>query len=146
MALVRQMQLIDDQGKRVTTNVTESLRMREGPFEMKLNRRAFLAGKPSLKAIGADDLERDELLLMGANIGPGPSKVLATCARCHDKVGGINSVFSAQRFRPLPRTPAVKPELFAAKREDVEMSSWAWTANRYEWGLLQGLIQNGPRD
>jgi len=146
VALVRQMQLIDDRGKRVTTNVTESLRMREGPFEMKLNRRAFLAGKPSLKAIGVDDLERDDLLLMGNNVSPGPSKVLTSCPRCHDKVGGINSVFSALRFRPLPRTPAVRPELFAANREDVEMSSWAWTANRYEWGLLQGLIQNGPRD
>jgi hypothetical protein len=148
VALVRQLQLIDDQGRRVTTNVTESLRMRgQGFRELKLARRAFLAGKPSLKVIGEDDRERDDLLLLGNNLGPGSSKVLGSCSRCHQgEAGGINSVFSDLRFKPLPQTPTVQPVLIASKREEEEMGSGAWKGNRYEWGLLQGLIQNGVRD
>jgi hypothetical protein len=148
VALLRQLQLIDDKGQRVTTNVTESLRMRgQGFRELKLNRRAFLAGKPSLKVIGEDDRERNDLLLMGNNLGPGSSKILRSCSQCHqEEAGGINSVFSDLRLRPLPLTPTVQPALIASKREEEEVWSRAWKANRYEWGLLQGLIQNGVRD
>ena len=64
---------------------------------------------------------------------------------------GLDMLESAgTRWRFLTDDPGyseeVRPELIATKREDVEMWSWGWTANRYEWGLLQGLIQNGPRD
>ena len=40
-----------------------------------------------------------------------------------------------------PMIPTAKPTLIAAKREDVEMWSRAWKANRYDWGLLQGMIR-----
>jgi hypothetical protein len=141
------MQLIDSQGKRLTTNVTETVQMRnsQGVFEIKLSRRDLLAGKPSLKAVGPDDRERDYLLFMGGNAGEGPSKVLGSCFPCHQGEG-INSVRSYRRFKQLPLTPRVEPELIATKREDEEMWSRAWKSNRYEWGLLQGLIQNGARD
>jgi len=145
VALVRQMQLINDQGKQVTTNVTESLQMRQGSFELKLNRRAFLAGKPSLKVIGDDDRERDYLLFMGGNAGEGPSKIRDSCFHCHQGEG-INSVLSYRRFKPLPLTPTAQPELSASKREEEAMKNRVWKSNRYEWGLLQGLIQNGVRD
>jgi hypothetical protein len=147
VALLRQLQLIDDQGKRVTTNVTESLQMRtpQGVFEIKLSRRALLAGEPSLKAIGADDRERDYLLFMGSNAGAGPSKVLRSCFHCHQGEG-IDSVLSYRRFQPLPLTPRVQPTLIASKREEEEKWGRIWKGNRYEWGLLQGLIQNGVRD
>lgn len=146
VALVRQMTLIDDQGKRVTTNVTESLQVRDGSVELKLNRRAFLAGKPSLKAVGPDERERDYLLFMGNNAGEGPSKVLGSCSRCHRGTQEINSVLSYQRFKPLHLTPPAQPELIATKREEEVMWNRAWKSNRYEWGLLQGLIQNSARD
>jgi hypothetical protein len=146
VALVRQMRLIDDQGKQVTTNVTESLQLRgQGAFELKLNRRAFLAGKPSLQLIDDDDRERDYLLFMGNNAGKGPSKVLGSCFHCHQG-RGIDAVLSYRRFKPLHLTPTVQPALTASTREEVEMWSRAWKGNRYEWGLLQGLIQNGVRD
>src|SRR5262245_21299464 len=147
VALLRQMQLIDDQGRRVTTNVTETLQMRtpERPLEMKLSRRALLAGESSLKAIGSDDGERDFLLFMGGNAGAGPSSVLASCFHCHQGKG-IRSVLSYQRFKPLLLTPQVSPVLIASKREDEEKWSRAWKSSRYEWGLLQGLIQNSVRD
>lgn len=146
VALLRQMQLIDDQGKRVTTNVTESLQVRDGSFELKLNRQAFLAGKPSLKAVGPDDRERDYLLFMGNNAGEGPSKVLRSCSSCHGGMADIHSLLSYRRLKPIPLTPTMQPELIATKREEEEMWNRAWKANRYEWGLLQGLIQNGARD
>ncbi len=146
VALVRRMQLIDDQGKPVTTNVTESLQMRgQGAFELKLSRRAFLARKPSLKVVGEDDRERAYLLFMGNNAGDGPGKVLDSCFHCHQG-RGINSVLSYGRFKPLLLTPTVPPALIATKREEEEMGSRAWKGNRYEWGLLQGLIQNNSRD
>jgi hypothetical protein len=141
--LVRQMQLIDDQGKPVTTNVTESLRLREGEFELKLNRRAFLAGKQSLKAIGEDDRERDLLLFIGNNAGQGPSKALRACGGCHQGMKDILSLNSYRRFRPLYLTPTAKPDLLPSTREQEEARCRGWKANRYEWGLLQGLKQSG---
>jgi hypothetical protein len=144
--LMRQMQLIDDQGKPVTTNVTESLQLREGTFELKLNRRAFLAGKPSLKAIGEDDRERDLLLFFGYNAGQGPSNVLKTCSSCHGGMKDILSLNSYRRFRPLYLTPTAKPDLLPSTREQEEARCRGWKANRYEWGLLQGLKQSGPID
>jgi hypothetical protein len=146
VALVRQMLLIDDRGRLVTTNVTESLQMRDGTFELKLSRRAFLAGKPSLKRVGEEDRERAYLLLMGNNIGNGSSKVLESCGRCHGGMNGINSVLSYQRFKPLPLIPTAKPTLVASTREDVEMLSRVWKANHFDWGLLQGMMQNSARD
>lgn len=140
VVLVRQMQLIDDRGKPVTTSMTESLQMRgQGMRELKLSRRALLEGKPSLKVVGEDDGERDYLLFMGNNVGAGPSKVLRSCGSCHQG-RGINSVLSYRRFKPLPLTPMVSPALIASKREDEEMKSRVWKGNRFEWGLLRGLI------
>jgi hypothetical protein len=146
VALVRQMQLIDDRGKPVTTNVTESLQLRgQGEFELKLNRRAFLAGKPSLKLVGEDDRERAYLLFMGNNAGNGSEKVLNSCFGCHQGKG-IDAVLSYRRFKPLHLIPTARPTLIAAQREDVEMWSRAWKGNRYDWGLLQGMTQNSARD
>jgi hypothetical protein len=145
VALVRQMQLIDDRGKPVTTNITESLQLRDGAFELKLSRRALLAGKPSLKLVGEDDRERPYLLFMGYNAGQGPEKVLDSCSKCHGGSNRINSVLSYGRFRPLRLIPTAKPTLIAAKREDVEMWSRHWKGNRYDWGLLQGMIRSSAR-
>jgi hypothetical protein len=141
VVLMRQMQLIDDRGKPVTTSVTESLQMRgQGAFELKLSRQAFLEGKPGLQVVGEEDRERDYLLFLGNNAGAGPSKVLTSCFHCHQGTG-INSVLSYGRFKPLPLTPRVSPVLIASKREDEERWSRIWKGNRYEWGLLRGLIQ-----
>jgi hypothetical protein len=146
LALMRQMQVIDEGGQLVTTDVTESLQLRgQGVFELKLNRRELFAGKPSLKLVGEDDLERDYLLFLGNNLGPGPSKVVKSCFHCHQG-RGINSVLSYSRFRNFLRTPAATPDLIGGERKEVERSSWAWAASRYEWGLLQGLIQSGEKD
>jgi hypothetical protein len=145
-ALMRQMQLIDDRGKLVTTNITESLQLRgQGVFEFKLKRQELLTGKPSLKVVGEHDLERDYLLFLGNNVAPGPNKVTESCVHCHQQ-GGTNALMSYRRFRNFLRTPAVTPDLIAGEREEVERSSWAWAASRYEWGLLQGLIQSGEKD
>lgn len=130
----------------MTTNVTESVQLREGPFELKLNRRAFLAGKPSLKAIGEDDRERDYILFIGNNAGEGPSKIRGSCFHCHQGMKDIDSLNSYRRFQSLPLTPTAKPDLFPTTREEEEMWNRVWKGNRYEWGLLQGLIQNGARD
>src|SRR5262249_24436345 len=146
VALVRQLQLIDEKGKPVTTNVTESLRIRPGPFELKLNRRAFLTRTPSLKVVGDDDRERAYLAFMGNNAGEGLTKIRSTCSSCHGGAEGINSVLSYRRFKPLPLLPTVPPELIASKREEEEMRNRAWKGNRYEWGLLQELTQASARD
>jgi hypothetical protein len=151
VAIVRQMQLIDDKGKRVTTNITESLHIRTqepsaiGEFELKLNRRELLAAKPSLKLTREDDRERDYLLFMGNNAGQGPSKILGSCFSCHQG-RGFDSVLSYRRFKPPPLTSPAHPELIASTREKETISNRSWKVYRYEWGLLQGLIQNSPKD
>jgi hypothetical protein len=145
-ALMRQMQLIDNGGKLVTTNITESLQLRgQGVFEFKLKRQELLTGKPSLKVVGEHDLERDYILFLGNNLASGPSKVMDSCFHCHQQ-GGTNALLSYRRFRNFLRTPAVTPDLIAGERKDVEGTSWRWAASRYEWGLLQGLIQSGEKD
>src|SRR5262249_47770890 len=145
-ALVRQMQLIDSQGKPVTTNITESLQFRSGGnFELKLSRRALLAGEPSLKLVGEEDRERAFLLYMGNNAGQGSERGQSSCFHCHQRTG-IDSLLSYSRFKPLHMIPTARPTLIAAKREEVEQWSRHWKGNRYDWGLLQGLIRSGARD
>jgi hypothetical protein len=82
---------------------------------------------------------------MGSNAGEGPSGIFGSCFHCHQGKG-INSVLSYRRFKPLHLTPTARPWLIASKREEEEKWSRAWKGNRYEWGLLQGLIQNSAKN
>jgi hypothetical protein len=134
-ALVRQMQLIDDRGRIARTPVMESLQFRGlGEHELKLSRKEFIAGKPSLAALGQEDRERDYIALLRRNVGPGRCKVLSTCTKCH-------AADTMQSYvRHLPPLQLIKPRITTSKRDDEALHARIWKMNRYEWGLLQGLI------
>jgi hypothetical protein len=136
-ALVRQMQLIDDRGRITLTPVVETVQVRAGrEFKFKLDRQAFLAGKPSLRALGPEDRERSHLSFLGQNAGNGRAKVLGTCFHCHqESIAALNSY-----DRPFPPAQSIRPRLLPSSRDEEARSAWVWKKDRYEWGLLQGLI------
>ncbi len=140
-ALVRQMQLIDDRGRITLTPIVETLQVRGlGEHEYKLSRKDFMAGKPGLTALGPEDRERDYLTLLGRNAGGGRSKVLNTCGRCHTP---DTMESHARKFPPLQ---SIHPSLTASNRDEEALRARIWKKDRYEWGLLQGLILAAARE
>jgi hypothetical protein len=136
VALVRQMQLIDDRGRIVLTPVTETLQIRgEENLEFKLSRKQFAAEKASLDAVGPEDRERSFLTFLGRNKGDGRAKVMRTCFECHQ--GGIESVNSYTRH--FPPSQSIRPKLMETTRDEESLRIRIWKKERYEWGLLQGL-------
>jgi hypothetical protein len=140
-ALVRQMQLIDDRGRIAMTLVMETLQIRGlGAHEYKLSRKEFTAGKPSLTALGPEDRERDYLTLLGRNVGGGRSEVLNTCGKCHPPDTMESYV------RNFPPAQSVRPSMTVSNRDEEALRARIWKKDRYEWGLLQGLILAPTRD
>src|SRR5262249_49751889 len=134
-ALVRQMQLIDDRGRITLTPVVETLQIRGlGEQEYKLSRKDFAAGKPSLAALWPEDRERDYLTFRGGNAGGGGSNVLNPCGQCRgrDKLESY--------VRNHPPFQSIRPALTASNRDEEALRARVWKKDRYEWGLLQGLI------
>jgi hypothetical protein len=141
LALLRQMQLIDDRGRITLTPVVETLQMRgAGAQEYKLSRKDFLAGKPSLTALGREDRERDYLTFLGRNAGRGRGKVLNACGQCH----APDRMESYARF--LPPAQQVRPTMTASNRDEEALRARVWKKDRYEWGMLQGLLLAPARE
>jgi hypothetical protein len=136
------MQLIDDRGRLTLTPVVETVQIRGGGvFKLQLDRQAFLAGKPSLKAQGAEDRERSYLSFLGRNTGNGRGKVLDSCFHCHQPAFPVNSY-----GRPFPPAQSIRPRLLASGRDEEALRARLWKKERYEWGLLQGLIRSPKAD
>lgn len=134
-ALVRQMQLIDGRGRITLTPDVETLQIRGlGAHEFKLSRKDFMAGKASLTALGSEDREREYLTFLGRNAGQGRSEVLNTCDKCHQP-GRMESY-----FRNFPPSQSVRPNMTVSNRDEEARRAWVWKKDRYEWGMLQGLI------
>jgi hypothetical protein len=140
-ALVRQMQLIDDRGRITLTPVVETVQIRGlGEHEYKLSRKDFMAGKPSLTALGPEDRERDYLIFLGRNAGRGRGKVLNSCGQCH------NPDRMESYVRYLPPSQFVRPSMTASNRDEEALRARVWKKDRYEWGLLQGLTLAPTRE
>lgn len=140
-ALVRQMQLIDDRGRITLTPIIETLQIRGlGDHEFKLNRKDFIAGKPSLTALGPEDRERNFLARLGRNAGDGRVKVLDTCGSCHTPDAMQSYV------RQFPPSQSIRPSLTASNRNEEGLRLRIWKKDRYEWGLLQGLTLKPSRE
>ncbi len=137
-ALARRMQLIDQRGLIVTTPLVESLEVRGlGQQVFKLNRKEFLAGKPSLLPLGPTDTERTFLTLLGRNAANGQARVLGSCGSCHTP----DTMESYARFFSLP--PSHRPGVIASDlATELGLARHRKLAS-YEWGLLQGLGHSG---
>jgi hypothetical protein len=141
VALVRQMLLFDDSGRLTLTPVLETLQLREqGEVEFKWSRKDFAAGKPSLIPLGPEDTERNYIARLGRNAGDGRVKVLSTCTGCH------LPLTMQSYLRHLPPSQFIKPSLKASDRAEEELRARIWKKDRYEWGLLQGLIRTPSRE
>jgi hypothetical protein len=141
VALVRQMLLFDDSGRLTLTPVLETLQLREqGEVEFKLSRKDFAAGKPSLIPLGPEDTERNYIARLGRNAGDGRVKVLSTCTGCH------LPLTMQSYLRHLPPSQFIKPSLKESNRAEEELRARIWKKDRYEWGLLQGLIRTPSRE
>jgi hypothetical protein len=134
-ALVRRMQLIDDRGRIILTPVIETLQVRGlGNHEFKLSRKDFAAGKASLTPLRPEDQGRSYIARLGRNAGNGRVKALNTCSGCH-------APDTMQSYvRQFPPSQSIRPSLTASSRDEEALRAWIWKKDRYEWGLLQGLI------
>ena len=70
----------------------------------------------------------------------GRAKVLNSCGQCHRPDGIESSV------RNFPPSQSVRPSMTASNREEEALRAWVWKRDRYEWGLLQGLILAPTRE
>jgi hypothetical protein len=137
------MHLIDDRGRIVLSPVVETVQFRgERDLEFKFDHKDFAGGKPSLKAVGSEDLENDFANNLGNNVGSGRGIVLKTCFHCHQ--GGIQAVNSYGRLRPPLQF--IKPRLMPSTKEEEDLRTITWKRDRYEWGLLQGLTLPASRE
>jgi hypothetical protein len=140
-ALVRAMQLIDDSGRITLTPVVEMLQFRGlGLQEFKLSRKDFMAGKASLLQVGEEDRERNFIARLGRNAGDGRPKVLDTCGSCHPPD------MMQSYVRHLPPSQFISPVLAVSKRDEEGLRARIWKKDRYEWGLLQGLMLAQSRE
>ncbi len=134
-ALVRQMQLIDDSGRITLTPVIESLQLRgREDQEFKLSRKDFTAGNASLIPLRAEDRERNHIARLGRNAGNGRVKVLDTCGSCHTPDTMQSYV------RHFPPSQSNYPSMEVSSRDEEGLRARIGKKDRYEWGLLQGLM------
>ena len=138
VALARRMLLIDNGGRIRLSPITESVQLRPGFAEFRLNRKDFLEGKTdrSIHRIGDDDRDpRPDLLRLGQNLGEGPELILRSCSSCH--AGDLNS--RIQIFSNRVGAPRIRPRLIESSLEDEAAKSIRQKSDQFMWGKLQGL-------
>ena len=159
IALVRRMLLIDDKGRIVPSNLTQSIQLRvfrgkQAFFEFRMNRGAlFAANAGGLRAVGPDDVEFLTFSAKGDDPfeherlpGPlRPGSVLGICSACHSEFEpGIRSVKSVRALLRPNATVDSRHERWAGWFTQPTLAGELKT-RRYDWGLLQGLWQASPR-
>jgi len=176
VALVRRALLVDREGKVAPTGLIEGVQLRAyrevppgdpeehrgGPTprqdvcEFLPSRPDLFAGRPGLRAVGRDEVfgfvtffrdALDRFEQMPANVAPGPhfKAEMKTCLECHFKPG-VQSVLSLHLDGP-PGSEAETIGLYTPAA-DVQ-ATLDEKYRRYDWGLLQGLIEGlpaAPRD
>lgn len=126
-------------------------------YEFVLDRAKLFAGEPGLRAVRADEIgepfarnegdpfaprgagpHRDPFTAQGmVELGP----TLKNCIQCH-QAPGIRSVLTTNRA--LAKNPLPSGELFRTYDWNVEVNYTVRAkVRRYEWGLLQGLLEAG---
>lgn len=168
VAMVRRALAITPQGKMVVTPITELVQLRayrripadpranrNGDFgeqdmhEFVLDRHMWFAGKHGLRPVSADapfePFARTEgdPFLPGARENNLAKTQLKSCIQCH-QAPGVQSVLSLERVRS--QTPRDYGTLFRTFALEVELSYTPFNKRqRYDWGLLQGLLE-GTKD
>ncbi len=159
IALVRQMLVIDDEGRIVPSKLTESIQLRvfrgkQSFFEFQMTRPAlFAANAGGLRAVGPDDVEfltfsskgGDPFEFEGPPRPVRPMRALEMCPWCHfEHEPGIRSVRSVNQLLRPNNTVDSRHERWARWFTQPAVAAES-KARRYEWGVLQGLWQANPR-
>jgi hypothetical protein len=157
-ALVRQMNVINDKLELRSTPITQSVQLRvyrnvgEGVghsieeaakaqafFELNMRRGDLLAGKAGgLYAVGKDDVEYQLFPISGHNEELGESAFrgqvgMARCVTCHTG----NGIFSVRSYGR-----GTNPQFYPAPHADHSPErSRLLKVQRFEWGLLQGMLE-----
>ena len=167
VALVREMLVIDNQGKITPTRLIESVQFRvyreipEGDpahpngfddigskqdfYEFRFTRKDLFSGKAGgLHAVGPREKEIS-LFIPGRedpfdspDSRPEGSPIMQSCSGCHGRGPGIHSVEAYRHgFIRLP----VPPHLREYHRRQQEEAAMLYKWENYSWGLLQGLME-----
>jgi hypothetical protein len=143
VGLVRRALAIDRAGRIRATPLIESLQFRvfrDPPdvYELKMDRRRLVEGKTGgLRAVGPQEIEAAPLFRVFP-FGPDRKRiprepVLKLCGGCHG-----NGLFSLADFAKERRGHPLR-----TYEPDVELGyTLSWKTRRYEWGLLQGWLEN----
>jgi hypothetical protein len=155
-ALLRQMVLIDADGRLRASRLTESLELRVyhkndlgHPFAFKLRRAdLFAARNGGLRAVSDEEKAYFDFQVSGPMfvVGVDPFEVerkerratpalMSTCGSCHARVQGngihsVNAVFAG--------SPA-RAGLVVTDLKEQANATLNWHRQTYTWGLLQGL-------
>ncbi len=152
-ALVRQMLLIDDQGKLRPSRLTESLLLRVyhrndlgHPFALKLRRAELFAGRGGgLHAVTATETSYFDFQTRGGDpfeVEPkkrwAPPTLLNTCRNCHERREG-RGILSVAILWAGTRE---RKGLVGSDPKQQDRATMAWLQRTYTWGLLQGLWES----
>jgi hypothetical protein len=162
LALVRQMLLIDDSGKMRPTRLIESVQIRvvrgvaeedNDFFEFSLHRKELFDGNSGLRAGKSDQVtipifnrtHDEDLFSIPGRVGalretvakrirkePVTENLRLDCVVCHKRpeIASASAFFHDR-----------SPELTASERANEVERIIRWKGEKYNWGLLQGLIE-----
>jgi hypothetical protein len=167
VALVRQMMVINEVLKPVTTSITQKVQFRvfkdigkpgqvqdfgefnnhQLVYELVMRRRDILAGR----AGGFHPVTQDETEYQLTTILEGGSRearlrgpvVLATCVRCHS----LNGIFSVNTYSGFlngvsPASAKTNPQLLPGTSIGYQARATSdWKMSQFDWGLLRGLLE-----
>ena len=169
VALLRQMAVIDTSGLIQMTPLTQSLQMRvyrqvgdlvtdhensQAMVKFSLKRSALFAGmNGGLKPVSQSEPLGVSLLGRYSHGREGnnsrPATEMGSCITCHSCGGAtINGIFTYKQNDWVPEASLVASDrlLLSPTTADAELKQTVnWKTKRYEWGLLKGLLDGGPR-
>ena len=112
-------------------------------FEFDMRRRDILSSKAGgLHRVGPEEAAYQ---LIGGLHGPRSARlrgsvVLSTCVRCHSG----NGIFSVNSYTRHIGPRAINPQLLPADSVDYQgRTALEWKKQRFDWGLLRGLLERG---
>ena len=165
VALVRELMVIDDQGDLFPTHVLEELQFRvyrdvpkadnqrmskQDFYEFRMSRSRLFSGESGglphegsdAVAFGRLNREPDDPFEQAGRT-PRPSPILSECVACHGAAEGPG-VQSVQSYRHGFSSVGERPtDLIASDRRTQEDAAARWKRRQYNWGVLEGLRNDG---
>ena len=169
VALVRQMTVINREGKIVSTPLVQTVQLRvyrkvgeeikdhktsQAVFKFTLNRRNLFAKRagglkpvPQDKSTGLSLVYNDDYFESGTHASN--STVMQSCINCHSCGGATaKSIFSFKQDDWVPEARAMSSNKLRLLPTSVSLEQKRainWKSQRHDWGLLQGWLETLSR-